>query len=313
MEYRDGIKKLLEKGYIDARHANKCCSKCKQTCIRFELEHVLADNEVFVKHILLKTSIYWKSYCILCAAKYENERHCKRLATEALSKNLAHTIKRHINGYMDTIQETVNFIRKRDKGICRSCGVHVTAESKSGWKQESINDMLNNDDTSPIENLVTSCLACNLAQNSLSWEKHLYALTQIATPNKIIDVSPLSPQEYAWFARGHGAKDRACPVNVRLQLFARDGRYCRVTGKKMAFKSHCWNTASFDRINSKLPYTLENTRLVFKHINFVKKGEITESELQEWVAHVRKQFFYCYLRYIFFEQGLKTIIKKTLL
>ncbi len=141
-----------------------------------------------------------------------------------------------------------------------------------------------------MNDLATSCVACNNFQNNLSWNIHLNALAQIAKIEEYKDVSPLTPNEYRWLMATRKAGSVKCPKAVRLQLFVRDGRYCRASGTKMVFKSYCWNTVSYDRINSKLPYTFENTRLVCKHINYVKMRSITESELQAWLAHIRVQF-----------------------
>ena len=42
-----------------------------------------------------------------------------------------------------------------------------------------------------------------------------------------------------------------------------------------------------DKIDRKQDYTFDNSRLVATHINFVKNHSIDETQLQEWIAHIR--------------------------
>lgn len=78
-----------------------------------------------------------------------------------------------------------------------------------------------------------------------------------------------------------------CGKKIRLECVARDGRYCTLSGMEVVFAPNNWNSASFDRDDSSQPYTVEQTHVTCKHINFVKKGHITRDQTLEWIAHLR--------------------------
>lgn len=201
-------------------------------------------------------------------------------------------LRRHLNGDLQTMKDAFASIRVRYGGKCFSCGIDVISKSGSGWKQESINDMHPErrieSKAAPLEHLVTSCLACNLFQNKLSWDESRDALSCIATGREPIC-------DYTIFSRvvnggGEGTTQDTCPTKIRKQVLARDNNKCVVTGLGVTYATNKWNTASYDRIDSKLEYTLENTRVVCKHVNFVKQHAITESELNAWLTHIKEHF-----------------------
>ncbi len=135
--------------------------------------------------------------------------------------------------------------------------------------------------------MVIVCLACQWFQHNLSWEDHLTTIKEIATCELTTkNTAPLTWYELRWINTSCGGSN-VCPVNIRHQVIARDGRHCRETNAEVVFDSGYWNTASFDRDDSSLPYSLEQTRLVCKHINYVKTKSISKSEMEQWLAHLR--------------------------
>jgi hypothetical protein len=96
--------------------------------------------------------------------------------------------------------------------------------------------------------------------------------------------SAFSKEEVAWFDSGN----RHLSAELRRAIINRDTDTCRLTGVHLQFLPGYWNTASFDRFDSKQPYTLENTQLVAKHANFVKQKSITHEQFTEWLNWIRK-------------------------
>ena len=291
-EYVNKIQQLIESKCIDDRRAGKCCPHCKKVFIGFDLlRNPHHTYETYAGHRVVENMIKWASTCIACKALMR-----KRTSPHtALFDNLCSNIARHRNGTREDMKKTLYFIRTRDMKRCKACNVEVVSEQKSGWRQESINDMrpneLNDDKTTKLENLAISCLCCNMVQNKLPWVDFINALKIIANTTPQKNHSPLTSSELKWLLQRRSSDDNErCNPEIKFAAYVRDGRHCVLTGAEMVFVSGFWNTVSFDRIDSKLPYTLENTRLVCKHINFAKQRSITEAELQEWLAHIRATF-----------------------
>jgi hypothetical protein len=295
VENTDELQQLLSSGCIDKRTKGKKCTSCQKVCLGYDMGRFPMDHESYTTYRLQFNMIYWQSLCTACKFVNAKNRNANRPASDIFMEYLVGGMARHIDGTRADMKDTFQYIKKRDQGHCASCNILVISNFKSGWKQESVNDRYP-DTKQPnkkcqLEDLVICCSACNSFQNSLPWDIHLNALSQIANVKTFSrNTNVLTDIERMWFYRDHGKNSKRCKNDVRQQLLQRDGRYCTVTGVELMFESHHWNTVSFDRIDSKLPYTLENVRLVCKNINFVKKKHITESELQAWLAHIRIQF-----------------------
>jgi len=294
-EYFKTVQTILLSGHTNKRIDGRKCPRCIKKYVGYENNRDLLEDETFARHRIMSKSIHWPSLCTVCNNADKKFNKKKANASFVFDTNLGSTIATHTNGTREDMLNRLRLMRVRDNQMCKGCCIPVISIAKSGWRQESINNMypnkLEHDETTLIENLAISCLACNRFQNKLSWEEYLEAVTTIANVPTIKNMSPLSAEEYTWLMHDyHENSFKRCPPNVKLALFLKYGRHCAVTGVEMLFKSGYWNTVSYDRFNSKLPYTVDNTRLVCKHINFVKLKNITESELQSWLAHIRSQF-----------------------
>lgn len=153
---------------------------------------------------------------------------------------------------------------------------------KCGYNQLSINKLHPNLKDSDILHL--SCLACNLCQNNLPYFEFLKHILLIIDNNQIKNDKKFTKNELLWLRK----RNTQCPYDIRLHVAEKYGRYCVYTGLEIVYESHKFNSASFDRIDSKLPYTKDQVQLVCKHINYVKKGAITESELFKWIENLKQ-------------------------
>jgi hypothetical protein len=94
----------------------------------------------------------------------------------------------------------------------------------------------------------------------------------------------LTKNELIWLKK----QNIKCSYNVRLYVAKKYESRCFYTGLEIVYESFKFNTASFDRIDSKLQYTNDQVQLVCKNINYVKKGAITELELLKWIENLKK-------------------------
>ncbi len=67
------------------------------------------------------------------------------------------------------------------------------------------------------------------------------------------------------------------PVTITIQeawsLFLNQNKRCSLSGLELSFNKRSeLNTASLDRIDSSLGYTLGNVQWVHKHVNFMKRN-----------------------------------------
>ncbi len=295
-EYRESILKLLSDGYRDNRQQGRQCKECRKICIGYECaDYTLGINEVFAMHQTRESGIInWIPRCIEC-----HSTHHKKYDIATTEKNfikaLCPTLKRHMDGTSKDRKNMVTFIRSKCSDRCQCCGILLIFLSKSGWRQASITDMYpnmrENDPVAPINELVFVCLACQWFQHNLPWESMLVAIKSIATCNIFTkNDAPFSEDELRWINRCNTSASRMhlqCHQSIKNPISMRDGRHCVITNHELMFESGHWNTASFDRDDSSLPYTVEQTHLVCKNINFVKSGSITRSELGFWLSHLR--------------------------
>jgi hypothetical protein len=283
---------LKSEGYIDKRKPDKICKQCKKQCIKYEeIGHVLGPNEVFMSHTIKNININWRSQCLKCQA-LTNKKFKTTNPDGYISRHLRKLLKRHINGTKYARKYAYTIIRQRSRNWCDCCGITVIFCSGSGWRQASITDKYPNlrsteNPVAPIEDLVIVCLACQWFQHDLSWEDHLKAIKTIATCDlNAKNTTPLTVIERRWVSQS-GYAEHVCPNDIRIKVVERDGRHCRETNAELVFEPGHWNTASFDRDNSSLWYTFDQTRLVCKSINYVKTKAITKSEMEKWLAHLR--------------------------
>ena len=72
----------------------------------------------------------------------------------------------------------------------------------------------------------------------------------------------------------NGAKSRGISVSITLEdiwdLYIKQGKVCNLSGIPISFNKPV--TASVDRIDSKLPYTVDNIQLVHKDVNKIKNN-----------------------------------------
>lgn len=286
------IKKFLNDGAEDKRNPEKKCIGCLKFHVPCEnINYILKDNETFTgSKIIKKTNkVYWQSLCVSCIAK-KTENDYKNGGTRFF-RSLANGLRFHMNGTSDDRKKALDAIINRDGLTCTSCGVEVIAKGKSGWRQLSVNNKHPNVfvDSVPVSNLVVSCQACNMFQNSLEWSIFLEALLRIASgPKKYYINNSAVTDEEEKYLKQKGLSDDKCPLQLKIEIIEEYGRNCFFTGEPLKFISHDPFTISFDRFDSSKPYTLEGTRPVAKHINLAKKINITEDHIREWIEHLRK-------------------------
>jgi len=291
----DTINNLILDGFIDIRYHNKKCNKCGKICISVNPNGDYNSDiytETSYRKLVRKKSkkIDWQINCMKCT-----NLNSQKWRDDSLNfnSNLMKVLKSHLTGTLDDLYKCVDIIRTRDNDICQMCGIKTIPQTKSGWRQLTFNDMhpdkREHNKTAHINDIVCSCLACNFFQNKLSWNTAYEALLTIRNIhenqiNPIPDFYYTLPKDKQQWIYNNG---KGCPVEIRKIIINRDQDICRLTGVKLVFVPNCWNTISFDRIDSKLPYTVENTQLVCKHINYTKKDLITQNQLNEWLAHIK--------------------------
>lgn len=294
----DKRKERLKTLLIDHRDIRKLGTQCTQ-CRLFRVPHEKSDtwelknDETFTgfKHNKSK-AVVWCTACDAC----EKKRRLTGYVTNnspVFVTGLANNLNRHLNGTLEKRREALEKIRKIAGGNCTACGIKVISAGKSGFRQESVTDINPKnrpiDEETPIHELVVVCLACQNFQNSLNWEDFKVALRTIATsvPEKNMIEPQFSQEEMEWIDNLKWNK-KSCPIPVRLEVVKRDGRKCVYTGVDLQFSSApAWNKASYDRLDSDQPYSLENTQLACLNINLTKKYAIDSNELNAWLTHLR--------------------------
>lgn len=288
-------------GYIDTRSC--CCLTCNMCCktkIAVEESNIytLKSGETFTGSKVYNSlkQIRWFSTCVACKKKKDKQNYLN--GGEQFKKGLTNLTRKHKNESLTEAKLTLdNLMQTENK--CFTCNIDLIAKGKSGFAQMSMNKLHPDKPESTIVHL--SCLACNYAQNNLPYTEFLRFLYTIAknTHDKN-NTESFNEKELQWLNGSHGPQ--ACPTDIRLFVANKYGRYCFYTGLEIVYESFKFNTASFDRINSKLPYSKEQVQLVCKHINFVKQRAITEAELFKWLAHLRnnKEFIFNRFKQFYF-------------
>ena len=79
-----------------------------------------------------------------------------------------------------------------------------------------------------------------------------------------------------WNNIKNGATQREIPFNITIQqawdLYLKQDKKCVLTGREIGFENARNNSASLDRIDSKLGYELSNIQWVHKDVNFAKQS-----------------------------------------
>lgn len=301
IKYQKRKEKISLLNYTDIKYKSPTCSICKK--IKVEVEnmytHTLLLNETYActdaNHNDKK--LRWKSKCVECYSNTSKLNYAT--GGYVFVSNQIGRIRNHININISEAKLYFNNLCEIDQNRCYTCNVELIKNGKSGFAQLSINKLHPNLTESTILHL--SCLACNLCQNNLPYRDFLKNLLAIVFNNNsgvVKNNNVLTTTELKWLKNGNYGN--VCHPNIRLDVVKKYGRYCRYTGLEVIFGPHKFNTASFDRINSKLPYSAEQTQLVCKHINYVKKGTIDESELFKWLDHLKCNKVFIYNRFVSF-------------
>jgi len=280
------IEEYIENGYNDRREIDLPCPDChKKRISSYEYNYIL--NTEIETYCRLNVShqekrIRWEGACIEC--KQERPKR------DTFNVDVISRIITHINGDREDAKKIFEEI---DSDTCYTCGVDIIKHSISGWKQCSINDKnpgrALNEET-PIEDFVVCCLACNRFQNKLSFKETLESLIMICDVDSTYDRHNLTKQDIIWLKQkscGSMDGELTCPFEVRMHVIEKYGTNCFYTGVPLLFESNDPFTISFDRQDGK-EYVTKNVRPVSKHINYVKVQNIKESDLIEWIMHIRK-------------------------
>jgi hypothetical protein len=291
---------FILQGFIDSRKYGKKCPSCHKLYVKSEeltFEIALKDNETpcGYQRFIGRNRINWNSYCLTCQTTIQKKSYIE--GTRSFDTHQIITLKRHLAMTTDEMRVALNHFREQFGEKCAACGIQTIRGGKSGFRQESLTDMYPKkrtraDPSCGIEDLRLVCLACQYFQNNSNWINEFdNSLCEIqVAPYKPKNLSPLNDTELSYLLNTKSNRNGKT-IELKLKLFARDGRHCRYTGVEMRFESGYWNSVSFDRFNSKEIYTFENTQLVCQSINYVKNGSITEDELNDWITHVRSPNF----------------------
>lgn len=276
-------------GLKDVRWIGKKCPRCQKQNIHAELHDgsILEDNKTLCSFIVdkKKNVIQWNSHCMTCQVEYR-KKHNQTL--DGFTNVLAQNLRIHVDGDIHDMKIVIESIRNRCKGFCKSCGISLIQKQKSGWRQETIN--VRSPELFTIGKrtvdevyLSQSCLACNAFQNNFSWKQHLQNLIELCNiPHQ--QNTDFSKIHKNWV---HDIGSRKYLIKLPQDLLSIQGKYCAASGIEMKFIPGYWNSVSIDKIDGKKGYVFENCRLVCKCINFVKNFSIDESQLQEWIQHIR--------------------------
>lgn len=302
--YRSYGKNMVEKNQSEKRKKRKLylsslnykdsrlctgiyCSKCHKKKISIEdydKDFILPENCVYALSQIIKKEkrIRWHEICVDCTKNKNNDNYIN--GGFSFIRTITVTIRLHLDNSNEEAKIIYKNLCVQDDNRCYTCNTELIKMGKSGYRQLSINKLHPNLKESDILHL--SCLACNLCQNSLPYFEFLKYILLIIENNNIRndDDKELTKNELLWLKK----QRIICPYDVRLHVVEKYCRSCIYTGLEIVYESHKFNTASFDRIDSKLPYTNDQVQLVCKHINYVKKGAIDESELFKWIENLKR-------------------------
>ena len=290
------IENAIVNGFVDLRSNTQKCVDCgKFKICKTNTLHELKENETFCGSAIKKKEkkIYWIERCSGCLSE-----HCKKLRADGGNKFkdiLVNCVNLHISGPRSKAAEILKRVCERVGLKCHTCGVDCIFKSKSGWRQVSINnlrpELKSQDMPCAEEDLVVSCLACNLFQNKLTFQETTVALLQLCSePSKPI-LRALTYTEDQLLRRNYGSeisyKGTGCNYDVAAEVVKIHGLSCVYSKVPLLFERHKAFSFSVDRVDSSQPYTVENARPCAKHINYVKKGAIIENELLDWLRHLK--------------------------
>lgn len=286
---REKIAKWIKDGARDRRHSEKKCKGCNKLCVKEErLGYELKVGETFTRARLMEngTMIYWRRSCNTCLRIWTQTRY--RTSEVAFNAHQAQTLKSHRNGTEKERRAMILKLREASNGICAACGITLVQRGVAGWKQESVNDINPRtrklEEETPWSDLAMACNACQFAQNNYNWDEFQDMLHTIArgAPERT-NQGALTAKDRKYLRYG----DMKCSLDIKLGCIEKNGRYCVLSGMEVVFEANKWNSISFDRDDSKLDYSVEQTSVTCKHINFVKKGAVTREQTLEWIAHIR--------------------------
>lgn len=290
---RERVCKEIGGGRKDGRKTGRLCPRCQKVCVKEEEQDVNAvpgENETFCGFRLDdpgEIHVKWAQCCFVCNTRRHGVDY--RKGGTAFDRRHVGTLKRHLAMTSAEIRVVINQLREKCGGICAGCGILTLRKGMSGWKQESFTDIFpsrrpKEAPSCGVEDISIVCLTCQWCQHDLDWEEFGKVIRRIRSGPEQNRGVEFSKQERRWYGilSTHGPN-----IVDKEVIVARQGRHCHFTGIEMMFESKHWNTASWDRDDSSMPYTSENTHLVCHHINIMKQRSITESELLEWIAHVR--------------------------
>jgi hypothetical protein len=272
----------------DVRKDDKKCPRCQKICVLDTQRDINMNKQTIcsLRYRKERKTIDWEARCLSCGCMTED---MKKTIGTGFNKAMIASLRHHLNGDRAFIREALARIRSRCLNKCASCGITVISYTGSGWAQESINVIHPNIYTSQMvdeSHIAISCHACNSFQNSEPWNVHMQNLIELSKQppstrlsNQLLDIP------HNW----NRTCGRRYTAQLKRDLLSRDGGYCAASGVALEFVPGYWNTVSVDRIDNNIKeHTLENCRLVAKCINYVKKYSIDETQLQEWIAHIRK-------------------------
>jgi hypothetical protein len=289
----DEFNALITGGWRDMRGTHKICKECNKRCIcvSMEFEYCLKEDETFCGYKKCPNGkrINWPDKCVKCTRNYALKRSIMGCSFDATLCDLLIYHIGHVS--IETRKNVLQRIRLRCRGYCATCGITLINHAKTGYKQESINHMHPNKridvEADSIDDLVQSCLACNLFQNKMSWDETYRALCQIILHKN--EVFPIPETALNFTTKGwcYFSSSRGTTI-LKRDVLERDGWLCSLSGMPLRFdEPGHWNTVSLDRIDSKKGYSIENCQLVCKNLNFVKRYNITHDECQSWLTHIR--------------------------
>lgn len=291
------INEKLNSGYLDTRNCkNLKCVICLKTNVSSEKmvlkNHILSIDETYCNLKIDKTSkrVHFNNTCINCLKEKYNVNYTS--GGPYFLKEQIKNIRIHTDKTPEEAKKQFKNLQIIDNDRCYTCNVLLIKKGKSGWAQLSINNINPDQKTNTVLHL--SCLACNLCQNNLSYFEFISNILLNSNNCKNTNNSPLNANEFKWVKKGDA---KLCSSETRLYVVDKYKRNCKYTGLEIVFESFKFNTASFDRVDSTKPYTKEQTQLVCKHINYVKKGQINESALEKWICHLRTNRIFIFQRY----------------
>lgn len=171
-------------------------------------------------------------------------------------------------------------LTKRMTSTCHHCHIKID------WSRKSRNmlcrgsfDRISNLGAHTLDNIVPSCLGCNLLRNKMDVEEyHTYVRDLVRRPGEPADLDQWDVIR---------VKRRQLSLDNVRHLFKQQGGRCYLTG--VAFEETGPRRYSVDRLDSSKGYTLDNVGLCLININFMKSTSTPEQAKAHW-SHFVKTF-----------------------